>query len=114
MAQQKAVDINIAVGHDAIELDQDRFAGGVRGKGEVLAIPANAGWHKCAAAARRVVLVNGAFDAPIVRQVKLAPGGIHEIGLIGAFGVGAAEEPAGIEVLSPTGRDLARGDKGSQ
>ncbi len=114
MAEEEAVDVDVAVGHDAVELDEDGFGGGIGGESEVFAIPADARGDEGAAGAGGVVLVDGSFDAPIVGEIEGAPAGVGEVGLGGVFGIGAGEEPGGVEVLSAAGGDLGGGDGGGE
>jgi len=92
-----AVDPDLAVSHDAVEFDKDAPIGVIRGKGEMFPVPADAGWKKAAGAARGILLVELAFDAPVVRHVQGAPRGVREAGLFGAWSVGFEEAPIGVE-----------------
>ena len=75
----------------------------------MLAVPADAGGEEAVAGTAGVVLVDGAFDAPVVRQVQSTPGGIGEGGLIGPGGVATAEEPIAVELLVAARHNLAGG-----
>src|ERR671939_350630 len=72
-AQMKAVDPNIAGRHDAVELYEDPTMLHTRGQSEMLSIPTNSSRKKAARAARWVLLIKRAFNAPVVRHVQLSP-----------------------------------------
>src|SRR5215472_2169140 len=61
------------------------------------AIPASARRKKCARAARRILFVEGTFDAPVVRHRDSAPRGVIEVRLLGARGVALQETPVVVE-----------------
>jgi len=56
-------------------------------------IPADAGGKEAARPARGILLVERAFDAPVVRYVQSAPLGVRKLGLFGARRVGLEEAP---------------------
>ncbi len=97
LAEMEAVDPNVAVGHHAIEFDGNTPRGIVCRQGESFAIPADAGREECARAAGGILLVERAFDGPVVRNVEPAPGTVHEIGLLGAGSIGFEEPPVAVE-----------------
>src|SRR6185312_4690342 len=82
MAEVKAVDPDIAVGHHAVELHGHAVVGSAGREGEMLSIPADAAGKVSARAAGFVGPGKRAFDAPIVRDVQFAPGGIVELILL--------------------------------
>ena len=97
MAEEEAIDPDVAVGHDAVEVDEDALAAIGSGDGEGFAVPADAGGQESSSAASGVPGVERALDAPVVRQVEGAPRRIVEGGGLGAGGVGFEEAPALIE-----------------
>ena len=94
--QKLAVDPDIAVLIDAVELHQHLLSLPVLRRGEGPAIPADARRQRAAGAARRVALRVRPFDAPVVGQVQFAPAGVIEGGLFGARRVALVEPPAKI------------------
>ena len=54
-------------------------------------------WGVAARAAAGLVLGEGAFDAPIVRQIEAAPGGVGESRLLRALRVAPEKLPAEVE-----------------
>src|SRR5579884_515170 len=93
----KAVDPDVAIRHDAVEIDEDAFRGIGFGQSELLSVPADTGGEKAARAAGCVLRIKRPGDAPIVRHVNCAPGGIVEGGLLGAGGVGLQKAPARVK-----------------
>src|SRR6266853_1606004 len=73
MVQMKAVNPHVAVSHDAVEVYEDSPVSFRRRQSEMLAIPAYACRKKTARAARRVLFIKRAFNAPVVRHVQLSP-----------------------------------------
>jgi hypothetical protein len=63
----------------------------------VLAIPADAGGQKTSRPAGRIVFVKRAFNAPVVRNIKLSPRGVVNFRSLGAGQVSALESPISIE-----------------
>ena len=72
LAEMKAINPNVAVGHHSVEVDKYSFVLRVGGEGEVLAIPANTGGKEAAGTASRIVLVEWTLNAPIVWHVEFA------------------------------------------
>ncbi len=72
-AQVLAVEPHIAIHVDAVELDPDTAVFRFRGRGERLAVPANAAVQISAALARRRAWIEGTFDTPVVRHVEQPP-----------------------------------------
>src|ERR1019366_7378688 len=97
LAQILAVDPHFAVLIDAVELDDDDAVVVGLGHAEALAIPADAGRK---APLGFLLLAVGALDAPIVGQVDGAPGGIGELGLLGAGRVSLEELPTEVKGLA--------------
>ena len=93
MAQQVAVDPNVAVGHDAIKFDEGTLISGGFRQLELLAIPAHAIRKKCAGAAGRIVFTKRPGDAPIMRQRYSLPRRGVEVGVLGAFCIAKEETP---------------------
>src|ERR1035437_2782543 len=70
---------------------------GAGGQHEVLAVPTHSRGEKRTRSARRSFLIEGTFDAPIVRHIDRTPCGIGELRLVRSGRIGLQEEPAGIE-----------------
>ena len=73
LAEVVAVDPDVAVGHDAVELDEDAAVGVGDGDGEVFAIPADTVGEVGSALSGRVGLGERAFDGPVVGDAEGAP-----------------------------------------
>src|SRR5664280_839263 len=99
------VDPHLAVLIDAVELDDDGAVCVGLGHAEALAIPADAGGK---ASLSFLLLAVGTLDAPIVREVDSAPGGVGELGLLGAGRISFEEPPAEVKGLA----DSWRGTRG--
>src|SRR5581483_5543945 len=97
LAQVEAVDPDVAIGHHSVEFDEDPLTGSTCRQGEMLAVPAHAGRQKPAGPASWIFLVEGSFDAPIVRDVDGTPAGVVEFDRFGAGGVALFKTPVGIE-----------------
>ena len=104
-AEVLAVEPYVAIHVDAVELDPDVAVFRFRGRGEGLAIPADAAVEVSAAFARRGVRIEGAFDAPVVRHIELPPGRVVEIGVLAILDLAQMEPPIAVEV---DGRAVAR------
>ncbi len=115
-AEVEAVDPDIGVGHDAVEVDEDAAVGVGGRKGEMLAIPADARGEECARAAGGGIGVEGAFDGPVMRDGDIFPGGIVESDLFPVGAVRLQKLPVGIEGLGDAGRGcgLATGGGGGE
>src|SRR3989442_2361579 len=100
-----AVDPDVAVSHNAVEVDENASAFVIRGQREMFAIPADAGWKKTACAAGWVVLVEWSFDTPIVRHVQLTPGLIIKLRVLSSSRVAFEKKPIRIK----RGNDASRG-----
>src|SRR5437773_2440437 len=92
-----AIDPNLAVAIDAIEIDQDELALSRQWNTECLAVPANAAGQCAASSARRILLVEFAFNAPIMRQIQFPPVGIIEIWILSVGNIAQMESPRLIE-----------------
>src|SRR5262245_22416499 len=79
LPQMVAVDPHIAIRHHAIKFDKDSALDIIRGKRKTLVIPPDASRQEASCTARRVLLVEWAFNAPIVGYIELAPGSIIEL-----------------------------------
>jgi hypothetical protein len=67
MTEMEAIDVDVAVGHHAVELDEN-ILGGIGGlEREMLAVPANPGREEPIAKAAGVVLIDRALNAPFPR-----------------------------------------------
>src|SRR5438128_652921 len=100
----RAVDPDVAVGHNAVEVDEDEPAFVICRQREMFAIPADAGGKKTARAAGWVVLVEWSLDTPIVRHVQLTPGLIIKLRMLSSSRVAFEKEPIGIK----RGNDASR------
>src|SRR5450756_1495968 len=87
VTEVEAVDPHVAILHHAIEPDGYGLARVRLGQGEMLAIPAEATGQERTSTDGFVRIGEGAFDAPVVREVELAPVGVGEGGLLRAGGV---------------------------
>ena len=105
-SEELAVDPDLAVHINPVELDDDLLAGGVR-KRETFPIPADAVREKAVIAVALRRRRERAFDAPVVRQVEGAPVGVIELGLLGRRLVAQMEAPACVE-----GNDFPRAGRG--
>ena len=114
MAEVKAVDPNVAIGHDSVEHDIDAAMGIFRGQRKGLAIPGDPGWEKGSSRAAEVVLVNGAGDAPVMRQGDTAPGGIVEGDLCRVGLIALEKLPLRIEIDDSADGSLGGGGKRRQ
>jgi hypothetical protein len=94
-ADEVAVDPNLRVLVDAVELDGDTTAFEIRIEREVLAIPTDAA--RGVARAAGVLRPEGAFDAPVVRELDGAPRGVVEGGAAGCVLIAEGEPPIGVE-----------------
>ena len=97
LAEVEAVDPDVAVGHDAVEVDEDATLGIIRRKYEMLAIPADAGGQKAARAAGGIICIERAFDAPVMGHVQAAPRGVIKVGFLGVRGIGLEKAPIKVE-----------------
>jgi hypothetical protein len=106
-SEELAVDPHLAVHVHAIELDDDLPAGDRR-KREAFPIPADAMGEEAAVVLARRRLVNGHFNAPVVRHVERAPAGVIKARLPGGRVIPEPEAPTGVERddLSRAGRRL--------
>jgi len=105
LAQGLAVDPDLAVGHDPVELHEDPAAQGVLGQDQVLAVPAHAPGQESARTASGVVLVEGPFNAPVVRHIHLAPRRVVELRPLPTLDVGLEESPVRIQGVHDPRRD---------
>ena len=94
LAERVAVDPDLAVLVDAVELDGDLLALAGRGQAKRLAIPADAGGQVGALVAGRFGPREGPFDAPVMGQVQGPPGRVVEGRCFGALCLAAGELPA--------------------
>ena len=104
LAQVEAVDPDIAVGHDAVEVDEDTPHSISREQREMFSIPADAGGKKATCSTRRVAPVEWSFDTPVVRHVELAPRRIIKVWLFSSSLVAFEKEPIGIKGGNDAGR----------
>src|SRR6266536_2794697 len=93
----EAVDPYVAIGHHSIKLDEHALTLVVRRQDEMLAIPADAGREKAARAARRVILVEWSFNAPIVGHVQLPPAAVVKGRLLSTRGIRFEKTPIAVE-----------------
>src|SRR5690349_17388367 len=77
-AKLEPINPDIAVGHDAVEVDEDALLRKFSGESEMFAVPANASWKKTTCASGRIFLIKGTFDAPIMWNIEFAPVGVVE------------------------------------
>src|ERR1051326_6186673 len=91
-----SVEPDCRVGHGAIDIQIELFSLFIRGYFEMLSIPGDAAPFELAGFAW-IVLIEGAFDPPIVRQVQLPPIAIIKIALrIGNVGAEISRRPLGL------------------
>ncbi len=107
-AEVGAVDPDVGVHVDAVELERHAAAARAGGKAERLAVPAGAGREVAVAPAAGGVLARRPLDAPVVREVEPAPGAIVEPGALGALMVAEGEAPSRVhgEALALSGGGL--------
>ena len=74
VAQVKAVDPYVAVGHHAVEGNIDVTVGVSGGQQKALAIPGDSGGEEASGRAAEVFLVNRAGDAPVMGHGDASPG----------------------------------------
>src|SRR5207247_4419880 len=94
--QMNAVDPDVAVHVDAVELERRDAAARTGRHPERRAVPADSRGEVAAAPARRGVLGGRPFDTPIVRQVQAAPQVVVERGPLDAGRVPERESPVRI------------------
>src|SRR5947207_13658405 len=104
-----AIDPNLAVAIDAVEIDQDELALSRQWNTECLAVPANAAGQRAASCARRVVFIELAFNAPIMRQIQLPPIVIIEVWVLSVDNIPEIEFPVLIEDDRPSGPRVGLG-----
>ena len=109
-AEVVAVNPDVTVGHDTVEVDEDTVLGVLRGDSELLAVPTDAARQVSTAAAGRIIAVEWAFDAPVVRHIQDSPCGVVEILFLGpAFGrIGVCLEESPIKVKGRRNSSLLR------
>ena len=106
VAKVHAVDVDVAVFHDAVELDEHPLASQRLRKSEVLPVPGDAGGHVGAPTAGGRRLREGirrrvrALDAPVMRNIQGAPSGISERRGARAGGVAVVKQPIRVECLT--------------
>ena len=113
-AEVEAVDPDVAVGHRAVEFDENTAPGVVRRQVEMLAVPADAARQIAAPAMRGVVLVIWTFNAPVMGHVQPVPPGIIEFRFVGARRIGPEKAPIKVEGCgdsSTLGRIGSRGGR---
>ena len=96
-AQVEAIDPNVAVGHDAIEVDEDAPARVVCGQRETFAIPADTCRQETTRASRRILLVEWPFNTPVMRHVELPPRGVIEVRFLSTWGIAFKKTPIAVE-----------------
>ena len=97
IAKGRAVDIHGAVGHHAVEFNENAAALHAAREGEMLPVPADSRRRPCSVSGGLFGCGERSFDAPIMRDAQRAPCGVSECCLVGPCRVAQVEEPAGIE-----------------
>src|SRR6266446_5706428 len=97
LPQVEAINPNVAVGHDAIEVDEDAPARVVSGQREVFAIPADTCRQKTTRASRWILLIEWPLYTPVMRNVQYAPGAVVEIRFLSAWSIAFKKTPIGVE-----------------
>ena len=92
-AERHPIDPHLAVLHHAVELDGHVFVLLFRWKHKSLPIPPNAMWQPRTRTAGLIRLRERPFNAPVMRQVKLAPLGIIKARLRCAGRIGFEKFP---------------------
>src|SRR5947208_12118650 len=87
LPQVEAINPNVAVGHDAIEVDEDAPSRVVGWQREMFAIPADTCRQETARASRWILLVEWPFNTPVMRNVQHAPGAVIEVWLLSAWSI---------------------------
>src|ERR1017187_6416851 len=98
LAQVKAVDPNVAVGHHSVERDIDTTMRVLHRKRERLAIPGDPGRKEGSGGAARIALIDGAGDAPVMRKGDRFPSRIVQSGPFGASCFPLNKLPLRIEI----------------
>ena len=93
----EAIDPNVAVGHDAIEVDEDAPARVVCGQRETFAIPADTCRQETTRASRRILLVEWPFNTPVMRHVELPPCAVIEVWSLSAWSIAFKKTPIAVE-----------------
>src|SRR5437764_13043966 len=96
-AQVEAIDPDVAVGHDAIEVDEDLTAGVVCGQREMFAIPAYARRQKTTRASRWILLVEWPFNTPVMRHIELPPCAVIEVWFLSVGSIALKKTPIAVE-----------------
>ena len=104
-----AIDPNLAVAIDAVEIDKDQLAPGCQWNTECLAVPASAAGQRAASSARRILLVEFAFNAPIMRQIQLPPLRIVQVWILSIAYVTKMKAPVLIEANRLAGPRISVG-----
>jgi hypothetical protein len=114
VAEEFSVAVDVAVGHDAVEGYEDAFRGIEFLRGERAAVPAYAGGEEASGGATGGVLVDGAGDAPVMREGDGFPGGVVECGGLGAGWVGLEERQPSVNCWIWRGCDCAAARTGAR
>src|SRR2546429_1507930 len=114
-----SVDPHFAVAVHAIELDEHQPARVPRGQGEGLTVPAHAAGERSAARAGGIGIAELSLDAPVVRHIEVAPGGIVERRILSVRDVAQVESPGAVEGENPAlprrhRRCVRRGEQGEE
>jgi len=97
LPQVVPVDPDLAIAVHAVELDEHEPARILRGHEEDLAVPPHAAGQRPTPRTGRVLLAEFPLDAPVVRQVERAPGGVGERRFLCCGNVPEMESPIAIE-----------------
>src|SRR5215471_8057694 len=97
LSQIVPVDPNLAVAIDAVEVNEQLLLFRARRHGKCLSIPTSATGQRAAPSARRILLVESAFDAPVMRQIQLPPSRVIEICVLGVRHITKMKAPVLIE-----------------
>src|SRR5436853_3809637 len=97
LPQVEAIDPNVAVGHDAIEVNEDATARVVSRQPEMFAIPADSCRQKTTRTSRWILLVERPFDTPVMWHVELPPCAVIEVWFLSPWSIASKKTPLAIE-----------------
>ena len=108
------VDPDLAIAIDPVEFDKDRLPFRSQGHGKGLAIPTNAAGQCAAASARRSLLTELAFNAPVVGQIESSPLRIVQIHILSVGNFAELKAPILVERNSFAGSRIGETDEGRE
>ena len=100
LTEPVAIDPDLAVHVDAVELDEDFFPADACGRFEDFPIPADAAWQITTLCFADVICIKRPLDTPVVRQVEFSPCRVIVVHCLSAFCVVFKKQPISIETLA--------------